>query len=130
MRISIKIYYEDTDCGGVVYYANYLKYFERGRTELLRSLGVSLSWLQDGGIVFVVRKAEAEYLSSARYDDTLLVDTEITGTTGATITFAHSIKKEGSERELVKGTVMLACVGRDGKPVRIPEGLKSLIGKA
>lgn len=120
MKIPVRIYYEDTDCGGVVYYANYLKYFERGRTELLRDLGVSLPELMENGVVFVVRKAAVEYLSPCRYDDLLTVDTVVGSTSGATISFAHSITKNGEETASVKGTVVLATVGRDGRPMRVP----------
>lgn len=127
MLLPIRIYYEDTDCGGVVYYANYLKYFERGRVEFLRECGVSLMALEDRGILFFVAKAEIEYLSPCRYDDLLLVDTQIADISGATIAFKHSIKREGSETELVRGTVVLASVGKDRRPIRIPEELKKVL---
>jgi acyl-CoA thioester hydrolase len=129
MRIPIRIYYEDTDCGGVVYYANYLKYFERGRTEYIRGLGVSLSGYHDKGIVFVVRRAEVDYLAPCRYDDLLTLETRVAGSTRATITFEHSLWKEGDNTELVRGTVVLAPVGGNGKPVGLPEGLKKALLK-
>ncbi len=127
MRLPIRIYYEDTDCGGVVYYANYLKYFERGRTECLRALGVSLPGLRKEGFLFVVSKAEAEYLAPCRYDDLIYLDTEISASTGATVTFRHSIKKEGSETEAVRGVVTLAAVGPDGRPARLPAELRAAL---
>lgn len=129
MRIPIRIYYEDTDCGGVVYYANYLKYFERGRTEFLRARGVSLSDFHDKGVVFVVRRVGIEYLSPCRYDDLLMLDTRLAGTTRATITFEHSIRKEGLDNELANGSVVLATVGGDGKPTRLPDALKAALEK-
>ncbi|HXI10130.1 MAG TPA: YbgC/FadM family acyl-CoA thioesterase [Thermodesulfobacteriota bacterium] len=125
MRLPIRIYYEDTDCGGVVYYANYLKYFERGRTEFLRALGVSLPELREQGTLFVVRKAEVEYISPCRYDDLLHLETEVSSVTGATITFRHGVRKDGLDREAVRGTVTLAAVGTDGRPTRLPEGLRA-----
>lgn len=128
MLIPIRIYYEDTDCGGVVYYANYLRYFERGRTEFLREKGISLPDLHDKGILFVVTKVEVEYLSPCRYNDILLLDTQLTNISRATMTFRHSIKREGSEKELVRGTVVLASVGKDGRPIGIPEELKKVLG--
>ncbi len=73
--MEIKIYYEDTDCGGVVYYANYLKYMERGRTEFLAERGVSVKGLMDEGTIFVVTRAELDYKSSARYGDTIVMET-------------------------------------------------------
>jgi len=129
MRIPIRIYYEDTDCGGVVYYANYLKYFERGRTEYLRERGIGLKGLRDGGIIFVVTKVEVEYLAPGRYDDILSLDTRLTETSRATITFGHALRREGSQKELVRGVAVLAAVNREGKPVRIPEGLKEALGE-
>lgn len=122
--LPIRVYYEDTDCGGVVYYANYLRYFEKGRTEFLRERGVSLTDCHDKGIVFVVTKAEVEYLSPGRYNDLLLLDTRLTDISGVTMTFRHEMKREGSEKELVRGSVVLASVNRDGRPVKLPEGIK------
>lgn len=127
MKLPVRIYYEDTDCGGVVYYANYLRYFERGRTEFLRELGVSLSDMHANGTLFVVRKAEVEYLSPCYYNDLVHIDTQITGLTGATMTFSHSITRDGDPVELAKGTVLLACVGKEGRPARIPEDIKNAL---
>ncbi|MBI3755682.1 MAG: YbgC/FadM family acyl-CoA thioesterase, partial [Deltaproteobacteria bacterium] len=104
MLLPIRIYYEDTDCGGVVYYANYLRYFERGRSEFLRERRVSLTDFYEKGILFVVTKVEIEYLFPARYNDLLLLDTQLTDISGVTMTFKHSMKREGSEKELVRGT--------------------------
>ena len=126
MLLPIRIYYEDTDCGGVVYYANYLRYFERGRTEFLREKGILLTDFHDKGILFVVTKVEVEYLSPCRYNDLLLLDTQLTDISRATMTFRHSIKREGSKKELVRGAVVLASVGKDGRPIRIPEELKKM----
>lgn len=123
--LPIRVYYEDTDCGGVVYYANYLRYFERGRTEFLRDKGISLTDCHDKGILFVVTRAEVEYLSPGRYNDLLLLDTRLTDISRITMTFNHSMKREGSERELVRGTVTLASVNMNGRPVRLPEDIKA-----
>lgn len=125
MRIPIRIYYEDTDCGGVVYYANYLRYFERGRTELLRERGVSLAALRAAGVIFVVRSVEARYIAPARYDDLLSLDTRISGTTGATCTFEHSLMRQ--EMRLARGSVTLAAIGTDDKPKRLPEEFKRAV---
>ncbi len=131
MKITARIYYEDTDCGGVVYYANYLKYFERGRTELLRSLGISLSGYHATGIVFVVTGVEASYIAPCRYDDLLTIETVAAGLSGATMTFDHTIRKEGTDKVCVKGRVTVAAVGADGRPVRVPDevgkALKSIL---
>ncbi len=127
MRIPVRIYYEDTDCGGVVYYANYLKYFERGRTEFLRRLGVSLTELAVKGIVFVVTKVEVDYRSPARYDDILTLDTQISKTSAATITFGHTITRDDGAAPLVTASVALAAIGPDGKPVRLPSEVKRIL---
>ena len=123
--LPIRVYYEDTDCGGVVYYANYLRYFERGRTEFLRERSISLTDCHDKGIVFVVTRAEVDYLSPGRYNDLLLLDTRLTDISGVTMTFRHEMKKEGSEKELVRGSVVLASVNKDGRPVKLPEDIKA-----
>lgn len=125
--LCIRVYYEDTDCGGVVYYANYLRYFERGRTEFLREKGISLSDLRDKGILFVVSKVEVEYLSPCRYNDLLFLDTRIADISRATITFKHSIKREGEEKELARGSVTLVTIDKNGRPIRIPEELRKVL---
>lgn len=128
MEISIRIYYEDTDCGGVVYYANYLKYFERGRTEFLRAKGVALADPQAGGLIFVVTKAELSYMASCRYNDLIRVDTRLVGVTGATISFEHTVRRDGIDAVAVKGSVTLACVNIDSRPMRIPQVFKDALG--
>jgi acyl-CoA thioester hydrolase len=127
MRMDIRIYYEDTDCGGVVYYANYLRYFERGRTEYLRVRGVSPSGLLEKGALFVVRKVEVDYLAPARYDDLLVLETEVSAISGASVTFAQTIKKEGVDTPVARGAVVLVMVNGNGKPARIPEDLRAAL---
>lgn len=111
----------------MVYYANYLRYFERGRTEFLREKGISLSDLRDKGILFVVSKVEVEYISSCRYNDLLFLDTRIADISRATITFKHSIKREGEGKELVRGSVTLVTIDKNGRPIRIPEELRKVL---
>lgn len=125
--LPIRVYYEDTDCAGVVYYASYLRYFERGRVEFFRDIGISVSDYHDKGLIFVVTNVEVEYILPGRYDDLLLLDTRLTDISGVTLTFRHSVAKEGSEKELARGSVVLALVNRDGKPVRIPEELRRVL---
>lgn len=117
--LKVKIYYEDTDCGGVVYYANYLKYFERARTELLEAVGVNLKPLMDEGIFFVVVEAYLNYLSPGRYGDRFSVETSVDKIGAASILFGHRVLKEGTGEALVEGTVKIACVERGMKPIRI-----------
>ena len=127
--LPIRVYYEDTDCAGVVYYASYLRYFERGRVEFFRDLGISVSDYHDKGLIFVVTNVEVEYILPGRYDDLLLLDTRLTDISGVTLTFRHSVTKEGYEKELARGSVVLALVNRDGKPVRIPEELRRVLSR-
>ncbi len=118
--IEVKIYYEDTDCGNVVYYANYLGYMERGRTEYLAERGVSIKDLMDNGTLFVVSRAEIDYRSSAHYGETLVVKTWIAETTRTSLLFAHTMTDKASGRAIVDSQARLVCVDRAGKPKRIP----------
>lgn len=117
--MEVKIYYEDTDCGGVVYYANYLKYFERARTEYLEARGYSVAALMKQGIVFVVVHAEAEYRSPGRYGETLVVETDIGDVTRAALTFFHIVREKESGRVVVKGSARLAATDGNGKVKRL-----------
>ncbi|MEA2082599.1 MAG: YbgC/FadM family acyl-CoA thioesterase [Elusimicrobiota bacterium] len=122
--MEIKIYYQDTDCGGVVYYANYLTYFERARTEFLRERGVNIGELMERGIFFVVRRAEIDYVSPARYGETIIVDVKPGKLTGASIELFYEIKEKRSQRSVVRGMTLLVCVGKDMKPVRLPSEMR------
>jgi acyl-CoA thioester hydrolase len=115
----VKIYYEDTDCGGVVYYANYLKYFERARTELFESGGVRLKELMDEGRFFVVAEAFLKYLGPGRYGDVLIIETSVEKVGAASIVFGHAVMREATEERLVKGTVRLGYVDRNMRPTRL-----------
>ena len=119
--MEIKIYYEDTDCGGVVYYANYLRYMERGRTEYLAERGHSVKTLMDEGTVFVVRDAEVHYRSPARYGETIVVETWVPEITRATIVFDHTMKEKTSERLIAECRAKLVCTDTAGKPKRMPQ---------
>ncbi len=123
-RLKINIYYEDTDCAGVVYYANYLKYFERARTELLRSLGIPVRDLMDEGLYFVVVKASLDYHRPGRYGDTLLIETEVTHIGSASIEFSHYVRNDLTGDMLVSGMVKIATVTDRLKPVRLPAKIK------
>ena len=117
--MEIKIYYEDTDCGGVVYYANYLKYFERARTGYLDARGVSVVNLRDQGTQFVVVHAELDYRSPARYGDTLVVETTLAAIGQASITFAHVLRDRTSGRLVVEGSAKLVTVDDQLKVTRL-----------
>ena len=117
--MEIRIYYEDTDCGGVVYYANYLKYFERARTEYLEERGVSVAMLRNHGTQFVVVHAELDYRSPARYGDTLIIETKLAAVGQASVTFAHVLRERDSGRLVVEGSAKLVTVDDDMKVTRL-----------
>lgn len=117
--MQIKIYYEDTDCGGVVYYANYLKYFERARTQYLEARGLSVAALMQQGRVFVVVHAELEYRAPARYGETLEIETIIPEMSPASITFSHVVRERESRRVVVEGSARLAVTDGQGKVKRL-----------
>ncbi|MBX3236817.1 MAG: YbgC/FadM family acyl-CoA thioesterase [Nitrospiraceae bacterium] len=108
--MEVRIYYEDTDCGGVVYYANYLKYFERARTHYLEERGLSVAGLRDAGTQFVVVHAEVDYRSPGRYGETLIVETTMPDLSQASFTFAHVLREKESRRVVVEGSAKLVAV--------------------
>ena len=117
--MDIKIYYEDTDCGGIVYYANYLKYFERARTQYLEDCGLSVASLMKEGRVFVVVHAELDYRAPARYGDILHIETVIAEMSPASITFSHVVRHRESRRLLVEGSARLAVTDGHSKVKRL-----------
>ncbi len=125
-RLGVRVYYEDTDAGGIVYYANYLKFSERARTEMLRTIGYEH---QDNGknygVSFVVRTCNVEFFNPGMLDDLLEVETEILMVRGASIRMRQNIKR-GSQ-ELVLMEIKLACISSNGNPVRIPIALRNRI---
>lgn len=119
----VHVYYEDTDLAGIVYYANYLKFIERGRTEWVRDLGIDQGRLKaDEGIVFAVRHLEADYLSPARFDDDLTVETTLTSMTGVRIVLAQEVKRGGDL--LFSASVTLVALNEDGMPARLPANIR------
>jgi acyl-CoA thioester hydrolase len=121
-----KIYYHDTDCGGVVYYANYLKYFEEGRTEYMRERGFELKELADKGFLFVVKKVDIEYKAPARYADTLEITTKITQVRNVSLEFLQEVKRE--DKALVLASTVLVCIDANFRPTPIPQELIDFIG--
>jgi acyl-CoA thioester hydrolase len=123
-RFPIRIYYEDTDAAGIVYYANYLKFIERARTEMMRLYGVEHERArQSGGTAFIVRRCEIEYVAPARLDDELVVETRIKELGGASILLGQDVLRDAAT--LVRATVLVACIGAHGRPVRLPAELRS-----
>ena len=119
---SVRVYWEDTDAGGVVYYANYLKFMERARTEWLRSLGFDQQALREShGVVFVVRRVEIDYLAPARLDDRLVITTQRTEMTHTCLTVAQEIV---ANQLLTRARVQIVCIDPERfKPVKLPEPL-------
>jgi acyl-CoA thioester hydrolase len=118
-RISIRVYYEDTDAAGIVYYANYLRFIERGRTEFLRAFGHDQNQLMKEGVAFAVRSVAAEYLKPAKLDDLLTVETAIATLGRAQLTFAQRILR--GEELLLDAKIRIACIDPGaGRPIRIP----------
>ena len=121
-RFPVRVYYEDTDLAGIVYYANYLKFIERGRTEWVRSLGIDQTRLRDEeGLVFAVRRIEADYLRSARFDDELVVETEFLAIVGTRIRLRQTVFR-GEER-LFDSEVTLVAITHEGRAARVPKVL-------
>lgn len=120
----VRVYYEDTDHGGVVYHANYLKYMERGRTEFLRTGGLELDAVErQYGCLFTVTKVELRFLAPARFNDSLEVESRLIELSGARLAFAQCVRRDNLI--LVTGVIGLACIDRgSGRPRRIPTPIR------
>ncbi|AAV96348.1 tol-pal system-associated acyl-CoA thioesterase [Ruegeria pomeroyi] len=121
----VRVYYEDTDMGGIVYHANYLRYIERARSDWVRNLGNDQNAMREAGLVWVVRKIEAEYLAPARFEDDLTVLTEVVALSGARLTMAQSVRR--AEAEIFRATVTAVCMNGEGRPVRLPAEIRALL---
>ncbi len=132
--MEVRIYYEDTDCGGVVYYANYLRYFERARTQYMEDHGLSVTGLLKEGTQFLVVHAEVDYRSSARYGEVLIIETRLAEIGRTSLTFAHLVRERTSSRVVVEGSAKLVAVDLDGKVKRLEphllHALQSRTGRA
>jgi acyl-CoA thioester hydrolase len=120
-QFAIRVYYEDTDAGGIVYYANYLKFFERARTEWLRKIGINQEIFLQQKLGFVVRKVEMDNIASAKLDDLLKVSSSIVTLKRASLVFQQQITNQAM-RVLCTATIRIACVDfSQNKPCAIPE---------
>lgn len=119
----IRVYYEDTDSGGVVYYANYLKFMERARTEFLRSLGFEQDQLkQEQGLIFAVHSLSAKYIKPAVFNDELIVITSISNTGRASLTFTQCIQRASNQIRLCEAEIKVACLDAEQfSPAIIPQ---------
>jgi acyl-CoA thioester hydrolase len=129
-ELPVRVYYEDTDAGGVVYYANYLKFLERARTDWLRALGYEQQRLMDErGILFAVRRVEIDYLAPARFDDALVVDASVERQSRVSLVFRQHVRR--GKQVLVEARVQVVCLGRqDFRPTALPPDLREQIADA
>ena len=122
-RFALRVYYEDTDLAGIVYYANYLRFIERARTEFVRARGVDQTALKAAeGIVFAVRHLEADYLSPAKFDDELVVETSVEAMTGVRIVLRQTVLRDGEA--LFSALVTLVALTETGQPARLPANIR------
>lgn len=126
----VRVYYEDTDAVGIVYHGNYVKYMERGRTEMLRQANIQLSEVAaEHAMNFVVGEIKLRYKASARLDDYLIVRSRVTAVGNASLTMEQNIFKRIADTEslLLEGSVSLVFITREGKPVRIPDFMRDAL---
>ena len=121
-EITIRVRYAETDRMGLLHHANYLVYFEQGRTELLRSIGLSYKEMEDQGFLLVLTRVQVRYRRAARYDELLTLKTTVTRTTAVKIEHRYELSRAGEL--LAEGETTLGCIDRDGKPQLLPEMLK------
>lgn len=126
---SVRVYYEDTDTGGVVYYANYLKFMERARTEWLRQLGFDQAELiASQNVLFAVRHIEVDYLKPARLDDELAINVQLIETSAVTMTLAQQIEKQNEPGVLCEGKVRIVCLKASTfMPTALPPTIRNLL---
>jgi len=127
-RLAVRVYYEDTDFSGNVYHAAYLHFFERGRTEFLRDLGIRHSELIHDGIAFAVRSMSVDFKAAAHIDDELEVTTEVASATAARLNLVQSIRR--GDTEITRAEVQVVAIKIAGGAARMPKALLALIVKA
>ena len=121
-QLPLRVYYEDTDMAGIVYYANYLRYIERGRSEWVREIGIDQNRMKDvDGIVFAVRRVEADYIAPARLDDQLIVETWVESLGAARMIMGQRVTR--GDTELFRALVTVVCMTLEGRPVRLPKNI-------
>ncbi|SIT74339.1 tol-pal system-associated acyl-CoA thioesterase [Pontibaca methylaminivorans] len=123
---KFRVYYDDTDMGAVVYHANYLRFIERARSDWVRALGSDQNAMRESGILWVVRRIEADYLAPARFDDLLEVETVPVATSGVRFVLDQTVSRGG--RALFRARVTLACMSPDGRPLRLPAEIRAIFG--
>ena len=124
-RFLVRVYYEDTDLAGIVYYANYLKFIERARSEWVREIGVDQRAMKAHGMVFAVRRVEADYISPAVFEDDLIVETAPISMTPARLVLRQLVMRQ--DVVLFRSQITLVTLGDGGKPLRLPQHLRHVI---
>jgi acyl-CoA thioester hydrolase len=125
-----RVIYGDTDQMGVVYYANYLRYFEHARNELFRAHGGTYRAFEAQGLMLPVVEALVSYRAPARYDDLLLIDTDISAASRVRLTFVYEVRRESEPGVLCAGHTVHACVTIQGKPARLPDYVAQLVNRS
>lgn len=129
VEARVRVIYGDTDQMGVVYYANYFRYFEIARGELFRARGGTYAAVErEEGLFLPVIDARAQYKASAKYDDVLLIRVEVAQMKRASMTFRYQVHRESDRALLCTGETVHACVGKDGRPVALPKSVVTLLG--
>lgn len=123
---DIRVYYEDTDMGGIVYHANYLKFIERARSDWVRGMGLDQRAMKErDGLAFAVRRIEGDYLAAARFDDQLVVRTEVQSVTGARLVLRQQVTRGGEA--VFAATVTIVCLTDTGHPARLPANIRRIL---
>lgn len=126
-RLRYRVIFGDTDQAGMVYHANYLRWFEAARCELLRERGMSYTEMNRAGVSFPVVEAQARYRRPARFEDLVIVETRVGEVRGATIRFDYVVFREGEPDPIAEGHTLHACTDPTGRPVRIPPRIRALV---
>lgn len=123
----VRVYYEDTDMAGIVYYANYLRYIERARSAAVRDVGIDQQAMKQDGFIFVVRQVVADYLQPAKFDDALTVETKTTALKGASMQIFQTVKR--GDQVIFTADVRVAFMSVAGKPARFPAAIRQHLAK-
>ncbi|MEM8538724.1 MAG: tol-pal system-associated acyl-CoA thioesterase [Pseudomonadota bacterium] len=121
-RFPVRVYYEDTDLAGIVYYANYLKFIERARSEWVREMGIDQVAMREAGLVFAVRRVVADYIAPARFDDDLIVETSMLPGSGARLVVRQDVKR--GDTLLFSAEVTIICMTTAGTIARLPAAIR------
>lgn len=124
-QFPVRVYYEDTDLAGIVYYANYLKFIERARSEWVRELGIDQVAMKAAGLVFAVRRVEADYLSPAHFDDKLIIETRMTKSSGVRLSIIQDVKR--GDATLFSALVTIVCMDQAGAVARLPAQIRQIV---